>query len=397
MPPGLPRWILLALAGLVALGLGLGYTVGRLNAPAPVVQPGVARAPAELDPPGSATGPLGQRAGDLPGWEDLYVNDYADLLDPEAEARVRGQLEELYDATGIEMTLLTIESRIAYGNRSTNEEFATALFNDWGIGDATRNDGVLILVSERDREMRIELGAGYGFSRDADMARVIDTEFLPLFVRERYQDGILVGVEATIREIAGAGPGEYAQGTVQRGLGTIWRFLGDMVSRMGEWALALLVLPAWGAASAWRAWRRHRPRDCPDCGRAMVRQSDEALDDQHLSGGQRLEEFLASVDYDVWECPGCTHMEITRWPRIFSGHGTCKACGFRTLGSTTTVLESATKSREGRKRIDYACEQCGHAFTEERSIPRLSDSSSGSGRSSFGGGRSSGGGASGSW
>jgi hypothetical protein len=41
------------------------------------------------------------------------------------------------------------------------ESFATNLFNAWGIGDAERNDGVLLLVARDDRLVRIELGAGY--------------------------------------------------------------------------------------------------------------------------------------------------------------------------------------------------------------------------------------------
>jgi len=82
----------------------------------------------------------------------------------------------------------------------------------------------------------------------------------------------------------------------------------------------------------------------------------------------------------------------------FSRYGACRACGFRTVEGTTTVLDQATTSSEGRKRIDYHCHNCGDNYSVEHAIPRRSDrSSSGSRRSSFGGGRSSGGGASGRW
>ena len=129
----------------------------------------------------------------------------------------------------------------------------------------------------------------------------------------------------------------------------------------------------------------------------MLRAGEEA-DDEHLDGGQRLEEFLKSVDYDVWHCPDCGHMTIKRYLGWFSGYSTCPDCNYRTLETTSTVLQPATKTRSGRKRVDYECRNCRYTDSEIRTIPKISDkSSSGSSRSSFGGGSSSGGGASGSW
>jgi uncharacterized protein len=155
-------------------------------------------------------------------------------------------------------------------------------------------------------------------------------------------------------------------------------------------------VPLGGAWIGIRRWRRNRPRACAQCDATMIR-AGEAADDEHLDGGQRLEEFLKSVDYDVWYCADCGHMRIERYPAWFSGHGSCPRCDYKTLKTTTTVLQSATTTSTGRKRIDYDCQHCGYENSETRTIPKKSKSSSGSGRSSFGGGSSSGGGASGSW
>lgn len=370
-------------AALIILGLALGYAAGGAMKPAPIVtQSG------ERPPPAFAEG----TAGGLPAYGNVYVNDYADLLGQSVEAGIRADLIELYDHTGVEMTVLTIPSRAAYGFRGSNEEFATALFNAWGIGNADSNDGVLILVSPGDREMRIELGAGYGGEWDARMQTVVDRSFLPHFREDRYEAGIDAGVDESIRAITGVYPGHYTSGAVMRG----WSGIGHFLSGLAVWWLGLLALPLGGAVIGLRAYARRRPRDCATCGAAMIRQGED-LDDAHLDGGQRLEEYVRSVDYDVWECPSCNRMEISRHPSWFSGHGTCPACKYRTLASETDVLEQATTSSTGRKRIDYSCANCGHAFSETRTIPKKSKSSSGSGRSSFGGGSSSGGGASGRW
>ena len=95
----------------------------------------------------------------LPEYENIYVNDYAQILDNDAEERIRNSLKELYQYRQIEMTVLTITSMGNYDSRGPIELFSTRLFNKWGIGDADRNDGVLILVSRNDRKMRIEIAA----------------------------------------------------------------------------------------------------------------------------------------------------------------------------------------------------------------------------------------------
>lgn len=386
---------LYALVAVVVVGLGIGYAVGLATAPpdqALVTTP----APVAFDGDARADGG-GPTVDGIPGWVDLYVNDFENLLDDAAEAAIRADLIELYDQTGVEMTVLTISEMIAYGHTGTIEEFATKLFNAWGIGNAARNDGVLILVSRFDRAMRIELGAGYGADRDADMARIIEDVFLPEFREDKYQAGITRGVEETIFEVAGTYPGTFDQPVVQRG----WNVIARRATDLG----AVILAPILGLVGAgWIALRRYlrrRPRPCPDC-RTLMQLAPEEAEDAHLNGGQKLEEFLGSVDYDVWHCPDCAHITVNGYKRWGGRHSVCTDCGFRTFESTSTVLQAATTSRAGRKRLDYHCKHCGHRDHEVRTIPKISESKSsggggGSSRSSFGGGSSSGGGASGRW
>ncbi len=384
------RAALIIVALVVVVGLAIGYIVGLLTRGDPVAY----KAPEA--PHGSFAAPaesVPQAGQGLPGWTDLYVNDWQDLLDDEAEARVRRKLIALYDLSGIEMTLVTFQNVAMFGTHQELEPFATALFNHWGVGNAVRNDGVMIIVARYDRRMRIEIGAGYDRSWNARMQRVIDTGFLPSFRADQYQEGIERGVDETIRELTGAYPGEQGAGPVMRGWSWIWR----LVQRVGEWIAVVALVPVAGFALWLRRWIRNRPRPCRSCGTLMIRAGEDA-DDAHLDGGQRLEEFLQSVDYDVWHCPGCGDMRINRYSSWFSSYGACRDCGYKTLESHSTVLTPATKTSTGRKRIDYECRHCGASHSETRTIPKISDSnSSGSGRSSFGGGSSSGGGASGSW
>ena len=40
------------------------------------------------------------------------------------------------------------------------EDYATRLFEAWGVGQADKDNGVLVLVAPTEREMRIEVGYG---------------------------------------------------------------------------------------------------------------------------------------------------------------------------------------------------------------------------------------------
>lgn len=386
------RIALILIAIVVAVGLALGYGVGVMTRPdsAPISAP--ANGDAAAFSAASGADFANPDGGTLPGYRDVYVNDYQGLLDDPARDRIRDKLIGLYDHSGIEMTVLTIGEMGQYGHQGAIEPFATALFNAWGIGDAARNDGVLILISRFDRTMRIELGKGYAGSYDARMQRVIDDAFLPEFRQDAYQAGIERGVDEVIREISGSYPGEYDNGTLQQG----WSWIGHWLRQVGGWVVAIFAVPLGGLALWLRRYMRDRPRHCPQCRTIMLRAGEEA-DDEHLDGGQRLEEFLKSVDYDVWHCPDCGHMEINRYKSWFSSHGACPDCSYRTLATRSTILNSATTSHTGSKKLDYDCAHCGYHDTETRTIPKVTKSSSGSSRSSFGGGSSSGGGASGSW
>ncbi|WP_347313545.1 TPM domain-containing protein [Defluviimonas sp. SAOS-178_SWC] len=137
-----------------------------------------------------------------PPYMDAFVSDLAGALDPAAENGLRTMLETLEAETGVEMTVLTIRTRDDYAPSASIEAFATGLFNDWGIGRADRNDGILVLVAVADREMRIALGSAYGQGYDVLAQDIISRFFLPDFRDGDYQRGIVAGTGETIARIA---------------------------------------------------------------------------------------------------------------------------------------------------------------------------------------------------
>jgi uncharacterized protein len=147
--------------------------------------------------------PLASLAQTLPDPQSDTVSDYADLLPPEAEARISAALAQGRADTGVHVVLVTMDKIADHGGAGTRiEDYAKRLFNQWGVGDTARDDGILVLIARGDREMRIALGSGYDSIWDNAAQRVIDRFFLPAFRRDDYIGGIEAGVPATFDLIA---------------------------------------------------------------------------------------------------------------------------------------------------------------------------------------------------
>jgi len=78
----------------------------------------------------------------------------------------------------------------------TPEEFATALFEKWGIGKSDKDNGLLLLISRDDRAVQIRTGYGLeGVVPDIIAGRVIRDEIVPRFRNGDYDGGTLAAVK----------------------------------------------------------------------------------------------------------------------------------------------------------------------------------------------------------
>lgn len=199
---------------------------------------------------------------------DLYVNDYSDVLSPEVEDHLRERIRHLKDETGVEMTLLTIPTRRAFDPTPSIEDFATGLFNTWGIGSKELNDGILVLVATEDREMRLELGAGYNQGYDVLARDVVDRYFLPEFQNGDYEAGIKAGTLETIARIAR----RNAEGLEAEPMSD-W---GGKVKAWIVWAMMALIA-ALIVARRFIGDLVTRVRRCPVCGTRHLTRSHETV------------------------------------------------------------------------------------------------------------------------
>ena len=94
-------------------------------------------------------------AAELPKPHGL-VTDLAGVLDADGKAGIEALLRETEQNTSAEIALATVPSL----DGRTVEDYANALFNEWGVGKRGKDNGVLVLVAPTERKIRIEVGYG---------------------------------------------------------------------------------------------------------------------------------------------------------------------------------------------------------------------------------------------
>lgn len=115
------------------------------------------------------------------------VTDGAGIFSSGQLEGLRTKLSDFEGATGHQLVVLTIGE---LGDR-TLEEYALGVFNQNGLGQQGRDNGILILFSRNDREVRIEVGYGLEDEiTDAVASRIIRNTMIPKFREEHYFEGI---------------------------------------------------------------------------------------------------------------------------------------------------------------------------------------------------------------
>lgn len=131
-----------------------------------------------------------------------HISDYVGALQSSDTLAIACNLSDFEHCTGVECTVVIIDAISNYAPGASLETFATNLFNNWGIGNRSKNNGILLLVALQDHKVRIELGAGYGKAAEKTAAKIINNSMLPLFKESKTKEAIMAGCNAIIKGIA---------------------------------------------------------------------------------------------------------------------------------------------------------------------------------------------------
>jgi uncharacterized protein len=121
------------------------------------------------------------------------VHDFAGVIDAPSERELDRLSRALQAATGDTLLVVTIDTASAQGDI---RDYANELFENRGrgIGDRSKDNGLLILLAVQDRRVWIEVGYGLeGFITDGFAGETSRVTMAPYFRRGEYGAGLLAG------------------------------------------------------------------------------------------------------------------------------------------------------------------------------------------------------------
>jgi uncharacterized protein len=128
------------------------------------------------------------------------VVDLAHLLDQAATERLTAELASFEQQKGIQLVVVTLPDLQGY----TIEDWGLALGRGWKLGQAGKDNGVVLLVAPKDRQLRIEVGYGLeGDLPDATADDIIRRVIIPYFRSGQMAEGIEAGVQTIIETLGG--------------------------------------------------------------------------------------------------------------------------------------------------------------------------------------------------
>jgi uncharacterized protein len=186
------------------------------------------------------------------------VSDFAGVLDAASRKRLEEVVQALARDAEVKLAVATIR---AAAPRSP-KEWAVAAFEAWGIGEAGKDNGLLLLLAVEDRGVEIEVGYGLEARFTDSMAGyVLDQYAVPFFRQDRWEEGLVSTAEG-LAGYLGAGVETRTLATEERrgkahafptlefrefwpGIPAWQLYLGEFVYRYTPlvWLLGLVLVP----------------------------------------------------------------------------------------------------------------------------------------------------------
>ena len=128
------------------------------------------------------------------------VFDEAGVFTPEQKAALTERIESAWRTNGAALVVVALKSL----RGGELDDFAVKLFEQWGIGEKGKDNGVLLLAAIEDRMMRIEVGYGMeGVLNDAKSGRIQDEYVVPRFKEGNYAQGLIDGADVLLSVMGG--------------------------------------------------------------------------------------------------------------------------------------------------------------------------------------------------
>ncbi|GFE60516.1 YgcG family protein [Geobacter sp. AOG2] len=203
--------------------------------------------------------PLPLQALDVPQLHGR-VNDYARMLSPEAAQQLEQKLASFEHDSSTQIAVLTVPSL----QGDDIDQFSIHVAEQWKLGQKGKDNGVLLVLAQAERKVRIEVGMGLqGVLPDITASHIIRDVMRPYLKSDNFDQGVTAGVDAIISATKGefqAAPQERHKQAHKKGasplpvlllliavvvvlLGAFSRYLSGLAGAIGLPLAAFLTFP----------------------------------------------------------------------------------------------------------------------------------------------------------
>ena len=128
------------------------------------------------------------------------VVDQAGILSESVEGQLSAAFKRHETQTSNQVVVATIND---LGSK-TIAQYGYMLGRHWGIGQEGKNNGLILLISKHDRELRIEVGYGLeGLMTDALATSIVHHTIAPFFKRGDFDGGVIAGSNQILEVLSG--------------------------------------------------------------------------------------------------------------------------------------------------------------------------------------------------
>ncbi|WP_443937872.1 TPM domain-containing protein [Pedobacter sp. MW01-1-1] len=139
-------------------------------------------------------------AQDFPEKPNTLVNDYTGTLSLEQKKALEDKLVAFDDTSSTQIAIAIVKSVEPYDIN----EYALGLGRKWGVGQAKKNNGIIIVAALGDRKISIQTGYGVeGALPDIYAKRIIDNDIKPFFRQGEYYEGLDAATTSIIKYTKG--------------------------------------------------------------------------------------------------------------------------------------------------------------------------------------------------
>lgn len=135
-----------------------------------------------------------------PNKSEGLVHDYADMLSDAEEALLEQKLNKYDQQTSTQTAVVFMENL----NGLQINRMATKIGEAWGVGQEGKDNGIVILVAKKERDISIQVGNGLEqYISDARAKYIIENDITPYFKQGKFYRGVESGTNTMNEMLTG--------------------------------------------------------------------------------------------------------------------------------------------------------------------------------------------------